>query len=171
MGSASASPSPQAGGAAAAAKPAPSAARARRASSEPPEPARRKPTVAQTQEVQRILRLGENKLYEKLNVEQNADEADIKRAYKKLSLKLHPDRNPHPQAEAAFQAVNKANEVRDHTGLSMDILTCKKKECGVGGWVRVRCVCVCACAWVRRAKALTWHSHGRHLNNAPPTTL
>jgi hypothetical protein len=55
--------------------------------------------------------LGDNKLYEKLNVEKDADGAIIKRAYKKLSLKLHPDRNPHPKAEAAFQALNKANEV------------------------------------------------------------
>lgn len=59
----------------------------------------------------RVLRLGENKLYEKLGVPRDADEAALKKAYKKLSLKLHPDRNPHPKAEAAFQAVNKAHEV------------------------------------------------------------
>jgi DnaJ family protein A protein 2 len=33
-----------------------------------------------------------NKLYEVLGVDKNADENDIKRAYRKLALKNHPDK-------------------------------------------------------------------------------
>mmetsp|Transcript_6680 Transcript_6680/g.19811 ORF Transcript_6680/g.19811 Transcript_6680/m.19811 type:complete len:396 (-) Transcript_6680:953-2140(-) len=77
----------------------------------PPERNGRQPTQVQTDDVNRVLRLGEDNLYEKLGVARDADAVAIKKAFRKLSFKLHPDRNPHPKADAAFKAINKANEI------------------------------------------------------------
>lgn len=49
--------------------------------------------------------------YEILGVEPNAELAQIKKVYRKKSLKIHPDRNPAPNAQAQIQELNEAYEV------------------------------------------------------------
>ncbi len=50
--------------------------------------------------------------YKVLEIEKNASEAEIKKAYRKLARKLHPDLNPtDKEAQKKFQAINEANEV------------------------------------------------------------
>jgi len=50
--------------------------------------------------------------YEILGVNKNASADDIKKAYRKLARKLHPDLNPNDkEAHKKFQQINEANEV------------------------------------------------------------
>lgn len=49
--------------------------------------------------------------YEVLGVAKNASEAEIKKAYRKLALEWHPDRNKTPDASEKFKEINKAYEV------------------------------------------------------------
>src|ERR1700684_345549 len=50
--------------------------------------------------------------YKILGIDKNASEEDIKKAYRKLARKHHPDLNPNDkEANKKFQQINEANEV------------------------------------------------------------
>src|SRR5437868_9713225 len=50
--------------------------------------------------------------YQILGVNKNSSDEEIKKAYRKLARKLHPDLNPNDkEAHKKFQQVNEANEV------------------------------------------------------------
>ena len=50
--------------------------------------------------------------YKVLGLEKNASESDIKKAYRKLARKFHPDLNPNDkEANKKFQQISEANEV------------------------------------------------------------
>jgi molecular chaperone DnaJ len=50
--------------------------------------------------------------YEVLGVERNASEEEVKRAYRKLAVKFHPDKNPDdPHAEEKFKELGEAYDV------------------------------------------------------------
>jgi len=53
----------------------------------------------------------EKDLYETLGLQDDADEADIKKVYRKLSIKYHPDKNPDAESQKKFAEVRDAYEV------------------------------------------------------------
>ncbi|KAK6464342.1 hypothetical protein DFJ63DRAFT_311640 [Scheffersomyces coipomensis] len=58
--------------------------------------------------VLKILAYKPHQYYEILQVTKSSDETEIKKSYRKLAIKLHPDKNSHPRADEAFKYVNKA---------------------------------------------------------------
>lgn len=54
---------------------------------------------------------GKKDYYEILGVSRDADEEEIRRAYKRLAMKYHPDRNPDPKAAELMKEVNEAYAV------------------------------------------------------------
>ncbi|MEJ5169015.1 MAG: DnaJ domain-containing protein, partial [Arcobacteraceae bacterium] len=50
-------------------------------------------------------------LYDTLELKENATADEIKKAYRKLARKYHPDVNKDPSAEEKFKEINAAYEV------------------------------------------------------------
>ncbi len=70
----------------------------------------------------------ETDLYGVLGVARNASADEIKRAFRKLAMEFHPDRNKDPEAETRFKQVNAAYEV-----LSDQDKRAKYDRFGMGG--------------------------------------
>jgi molecular chaperone DnaJ len=52
-----------------------------------------------------------SEFYDLLGVSHDASEAEIKKAYRKLAMEYHPDRNSAPEAEVRFKEITEAYEV------------------------------------------------------------
>ncbi|KAK6205273.1 uncharacterized protein RJT21DRAFT_14586 [Scheffersomyces amazonensis] len=68
------------------------------------------PSYTKEQEtiVLKILSYKPHQFYEILQVTKTSNEGEIKKSYRKLAIKLHPDKNSHPRAAEAFKFLNKA---------------------------------------------------------------
>ncbi|XP_063779891.1 dnaJ homolog subfamily C member 5B isoform X2 [Pseudophryne corroboree] len=61
---------------------------------------------------QRSLSTSGEALYQILGLEKGATHDEIKKSYRKLALKHHPDKNPHnPQAADTFKEINNAHSI------------------------------------------------------------
>ncbi len=79
----------------------------------------------------------EKNYYEVLGVSEDADAAEIKKAYRKLAQKFHPDRNPgDAKAEERFKDIQEANEVLSDSKRRKEYDIERKNPFGAGGGFR-----------------------------------
>ena len=62
--------------------------------------------MAESEEADRVL--GATTLYEVLRVERTCTDDEIKKSYRRIAVKVHPDRCKHPRATEAFQRISHA---------------------------------------------------------------
>lgn len=71
----------------------------------------RKYTAEQKAAVLRIRRCSPTAFYEILELQRTCSDAEVKKAYRRLSLLTHPDKNGHEHADEAFKMVARAFSV------------------------------------------------------------
>ncbi|KAL8656209.1 MAG: hypothetical protein Q9210_000404 [Variospora velana] len=71
----------------------------------------KKYTVEQKAAVIRVRRCSATAFYEILGLEKSCSDAEVKKAYRKLSLLTHPDKNGYEGADEAFKLVSRAFQV------------------------------------------------------------
>jgi DnaJ homolog subfamily B member 4 len=72
------------------------------------------------------MTMGSGDYYEILNVERSATDDDLRRAYRRLAMRWHPDKNPagKADAEARFKEITEAYNVRACMTHSNSLLLC-----------------------------------------------
>lgn len=85
------------------------AASSRRTAAATPIPLERPYTAEQAEAVASVRRAGD--YYAVLGVGRDVGGDDVKRAYRKMAVKMHPDKNPAPGADEAFKRINAAFSV------------------------------------------------------------
>ncbi|CAG8567885.1 15280_t:CDS:2 [Acaulospora morrowiae] len=68
-------------------------------------------TPEQAEAVKRIRSCDVNDYYAILSISKESSDAEIKKAYRKLALQMHPDKNGAPGADEAFKMVGKAFQI------------------------------------------------------------
>ena len=58
------------------------------------------------------IAVNNSEYYEKLGVEKSATSKEIRKAFKKLALTMHPDKSDEPDAHEKFMELNKIYEVQ-----------------------------------------------------------
>lgn len=58
-----------------------------------------------------VVTLAGRDFYKILGVARNATPKDIKKAFRRLSVKFHPDKNPDPEAKEKYKEISEANEI------------------------------------------------------------
>ncbi|ODV98032.1 hypothetical protein PACTADRAFT_47852 [Pachysolen tannophilus NRRL Y-2460] len=61
--------------------------------------------------VLKLLSIDKTDYYKILDIQKTATDSEIKKSYRKLAIKLHPDKNNHPKSSEAFKKLAKAFEV------------------------------------------------------------
>jgi DnaJ-class molecular chaperone len=67
-----------------------------------------------------------------LGVGRDADEKEIKRAYRKLALKFHPDLNKDPEAASRFVEINEAYAILSGKELAPKVQRYDRRSWGPG---------------------------------------
>ncbi|XP_077594519.1 dnaJ homolog subfamily B member 12b [Stigmatopora nigra] len=83
-------------------------------------------TAEQVEAVRRIKKC--NDFYEILGVQKDASEDELKRSYRKLALKFHPDKNHAPGATDAFKAIGNAYGVLSNSKKRGQYDTCGEEK-------------------------------------------
>lgn len=66
--------------------------------------------------VKRVRKCNHTAFYEILAVKKESTDAEVKKAYRKLALQLHPDKNGAPNADEAFKMVSRAFQILSDEG-------------------------------------------------------
>ena len=69
---------------------------------------RQDPSTPEQRELVRSILAKRKDFYQVLNIQRGASEEEIKKAYRKLALKLHPDKNKAQSADEAFKGALQA---------------------------------------------------------------
>lgn len=73
-------------------------------------------------------------LYKVLGVSRDIDMFDLKKKYRSLALLVHPDKNPHPDAKEAFDAIQDAYVVLSSAGKRKEHNTLLEKRAKSRAW-------------------------------------